>query len=350
MTIRVGRIASGMTAEDHRLAAQAGITHSGPLVTVGGVAGGLDFAKTTGMSATIGVGQAWVPGTSAADQGGYPVTLDAAEAISFGVGDATRDRIDLVVLQVRDNPYDSSGVQAGRVLVVPGAYPVSGGPVAPAVPASAIALFTQRVNHGTSVGSGGIDVTLTVDVRVHVTAAGGPVNVHNQAERDALSPIYDGLTVYRLDLHTTERWNGTSWSTPTSRRHDGTAAVVTVTPANTTVPVTNWNAATYNVGDITYAAGVFTVHTPGIYRWEATVLWPSSLTAYRVEQFVLINGVANAGGQQSMNFANGFGQQFVSSGFTLQLAAGDTVELGMQASTSGVTGVQPEAFALTRVA
>lgn len=348
MTIRVGRIASGMTAEDHRLAAQAGITHSGPLVTVGGVAGGLDFAKTTGMSATIGVGQAWVPGTSAADQGGYPVTLDAAEAISFGVGDATRDRIDLVVLQVRDNPYDSSGVQAGRVLVVPGAYPVSGGPVAPAVPASAIALFTQRVNHGTSVGSGGIDVTLTVDVRVHVTAAGGPVNVHNQAERDALSPIYDGLTVYRLDLHTTERWNGTTWSTPTSRRHDGTAAAITV--GTSLVPVTNWNAATYNLGDITYAAGVFTVHTPGIYRWEATVVWPSAGAAYRVTQGVSVNGVPVVPGEATMNFASGFGQQVITSGFTLQCAAGDTIELGLIASTAGVAGVQPSAFALTRVA
>lgn len=349
MTIRVGRIISGQTAEDHRLAAQVGMAHSGPLLSAGGVVGGLDFAKTTGMSATIGVGQAWVPGTSAADQGGYSFTVDAAEAISFAVGDATRDRIDLVVLQVRDNPYDSSGVQAGRVFVVQGAYPVSGGPVAPAAPASAIGIFTQRVNHGTSVGSGGIDTSLTVDVRARAAAVGGVVQVHSQAERDAFT-TFDGLQVYRLDLHTIETFNGASgtWKTPTSRRHDGVTAGLTVGVAQ--VAITTWNAATYNEGDISYAAGVFTIHTPGIYLWQATVQWPGAAAVYRVNQYVLVNGVATAAGEESYNFAAGVGSQLLSCGFQEQLNAGDTIEFAVIGSTGGITPVNPIAFVLTRIA
>jgi hypothetical protein len=51
-----------------------------------------------------------------------------------------------------------------------------------------------------------------------------------------------------------------------------------------------------------------------------------------------------------MNFASGFAAQWLTSGFTVDLAAGGTVQLGMQCNTASLTGVQPVAFALTRVA
>ena len=147
-------------------------------------------------------------------------------------------------------------------------------------------------------------------------------------------------------------WNGSAWTgyAPTSRRYEGTAATYAVTPADTVIPVTTWSTLRFNVGDIAYSAGIFTAGSAGKYRWDATVNWPATGTTYRVEQFVLINGAASWAGGASMNFYAGDGQQWLTSGFTVDLAAGGTLQLALECSTSGLTNVQPIAFCLTRVA
>jgi len=62
-----------------------------------------------------------------------------------------------------------------------------------------------------------------------------PVPVNNAADRDAQFPVpYDGLQVYRLDLHVAERYDGTTWrpiapyatyTTQVTTAADGTFAV-----------------------------------------------------------------------------------------------------------------------------
>lgn len=285
MTIRVGRIASGvMTMEDDRLAVQVPMTHVGPLKTLSGVLAGLSMTKTTGMGAKISEGQAWIAGTSADSQGGYPVTVDADATFSFAVGDATRDRIDRIVLQVQDNPYDTSGQQRGIIAVVQGAYPTSGGPVAPAIPANSVSLFLQRINHGTNAGSGGIDTSLTTDDRVQAVAAGAKIPVRNQAERDALL-LTPGLQVYRQDLSATESWNGTAWvnDLPVYSRRVQTAGKSIAN--NLFTVVDGWTDVDHSATGFVYSGGIWTVTQPG---------W------YEVHGQIAFGPVASAAGQRAV--------------------------------------------------
>jgi len=175
---------------------------------------------------------------------------------------------------------------------------------------------------------------------------------------------YPAIALARLDIPASTATITTSMITPlavvanpapmpqASRRYDGTAATYSLPTANVTVPVTTWSTATFNTGDITYAAGVYTVHTAGKYEWAATVQWPGTGTQYRVVQFALVNGTSPAAGEASRFFSTAESglAEWLTSGFTVDLAAGGTVQLGLQCSTGGLTGVQPVAFSLTRVA
>ncbi|OPC83000.1 hypothetical protein B4N89_20520 [Embleya scabrispora] len=155
MAIRVGFQKSGITPEDHRHYASTAIPPAAALTSTSGLttAGGA-LVSTGAMTATISAFRATIQGTSNSLQSAYPFVNDATAAITITDGHATLPRQDLVVAQVRDNPYDSSGQQDGRIYVVAGTAAAS--PVAPPVPTSAIPLWEVRVNAGANAGNGGV--------------------------------------------------------------------------------------------------------------------------------------------------------------------------------------------------
>lgn len=134
---------------------------SGPLNVFDGVHSGLALTKTTGMGFSIGPGRAAVNGVTAAD-GTYSVAVTAPETGAFAPGDATKDRIDLIVLQTYPNNPSATGV---KVEVVTGAIPTTGSPVAPATPAGALPLFQVTIGAGVSAGNGGWNTAKVSDVR-----------------------------------------------------------------------------------------------------------------------------------------------------------------------------------------
>lgn len=134
---------------------------SAPLAVIDGVHSGLNITKTTGMGFSIGPGRAAINGATAAD-GTFTATLTASEVNAFDAGDATKDRIDLVVLQTYPGNPSTTGAQ---LEVVKGDLPVSGAPVVKATPAGALALFQVTIPAGMSAGNGGWDTTKVVDVR-----------------------------------------------------------------------------------------------------------------------------------------------------------------------------------------
>jgi hypothetical protein len=168
MAVRVGYQKSGITPEDHRLYASVSMASTGAMSSASGlVTMGAALSSTGAMTASVGTVRAIVQGTSSSLQGPYPVVVDAAVGLTFTDGHATLPRQDLVVLQVRDNPYDSLGQQDARVTIVVGSAAVS--PVAPPVPASSIALWEVRVPAGANAGNGGITwVSALTDRRVLV--------------------------------------------------------------------------------------------------------------------------------------------------------------------------------------
>jgi hypothetical protein len=216
-------------------------------------------------------------------------------------------------------------------------------PSVPSIPTGAMALAQATVPSGTTSTNA---LTIT-QVHNWTTSHGSPIPVRNSTERGALTP-FNGMSVYRIDNHVTETHNGTAWITPSAVRYDGVAAGVNV--GTSTVLITNWSTLTYAVGDIGYSAGVFTVATAGVYRWDATVNWPASAsTSYRVQQYAVINGTPSSAGSETMNFAAGYGQQTITSGFDVQLSASDTLQVGLIGSTGGITPVSGVAVTMRRV-
>jgi hypothetical protein len=145
-----------------------------------------DLAVTADSPASLRVvvaaGRALVRGDAVTRQGVYLVENDAALFSPFcGAAHATLPRIDLLVLEVLDSAPDggSAGADLPQLRIVAGTANAS--PVAPALPASAIALAELRVNAASTT------VTTITDRR------GLPVS--SQAPATPIAPTWTALTL-----------------------------------------------------------------------------------------------------------------------------------------------------------
>ncbi|MFK4070339.1 hypothetical protein [Streptomyces sp. NPDC029674] len=198
---------TGQTREDTRLAMSLGMASSGPLTARGGCAvGGLQLtgSAASSMQARLSPGRLWVPGGSAAAQGGYPVTVDADTQLTFADGHATLPRIDALVVRVYDADYDASGRYEAVLEIVQGT-PASA-PVPPALPKSAELLYEVSVAAGASAARGITWATAVADRRRYTAALGGilPAGGGHGAQG-----AYAGQ--YRDAGGRLERWDGGQW-------------------------------------------------------------------------------------------------------------------------------------------
>lgn len=146
------------------------------------------------MSVNVGVGAAFVKGTEAATtQGIYTCWNDASKNIVIAAADATLNRIDLVVVRVRDSAY--SGATNSWALEVVQGTP-AGSPSIPATPVNSMVLAqisvtagsttidTTKITQGTAVvkyttGLGGFEL---VDNKSPYDFTGAPLWVYNIAD------------------------------------------------------------------------------------------------------------------------------------------------------------------------
>lgn len=210
--IVVAQQSSVDTAKRVRLGLQADMAPASALRTRTGLVpspGAADLVGVSAMVAKVTPFIAHIAGTSTSDQGGYRVISTADVNVTFGAGSGSNPRIDLVVCRIRDNPEDSSGVQTGVVEVVAGT--ASGTPVAPATPASSIALWAQPIPAAAD-GAHPINFGGTrVDVRPYTAGLGGTFPVRSITERNAVANPHLGMTVHRTDADWHEFYDGTAW-------------------------------------------------------------------------------------------------------------------------------------------
>lgn len=205
---------TGQTREDTRLTALGALTPTSPASTRSGVLpgsyqgqyriSGFSLVGTKGaMTAVVNAGRAVVQ--AGESRGAYPVAVVDQPTLTFADGDATNDRIDLVVLSVYDDAYDASGRTQAVVEIVRGT------PASPATPPTAqglaLPLFQVRVPAGASAGHGGInwDTALT-DLRTPTVSLGG---ILPTTAGDTVAGAYPGQ--YRDLDGTLQRWDGTAW-------------------------------------------------------------------------------------------------------------------------------------------
>ncbi|MFF8804377.1 hypothetical protein [Streptomyces omiyaensis] len=216
MPLRPGwLLPSGQTRQTTRLTDLGACTPADPLVSRSGVlpgsadgtyrVSGLSLTGSGPMTATVHAGRALVQGRP--EQGAYPVTLDGDTVLAFGDGNPLHPRIDLVVLRVYDDEFDSLTRHEAVLEVLVGEP--SATPSAPTAPAASLPLFTVRVKAGASAGTGGIDWAKDLtDLRTTIASVGGILPVYNNA---GVPGAYPGQYQDNDTAHHLQRWSGTGW-------------------------------------------------------------------------------------------------------------------------------------------
>lgn len=161
--VQMGRI-QATEAGDRNATALMLPTDGTQLGVVEGVQAGMTLTKTSGMGWQLDLGRCVIAPATAAN-GPVVAAITVAETGSFAAGDATRDRIDIVALQIDETATTANGNPPVKSVVIQGAYPASGSPVAPAIPPGAIGLAQVKIAAGTSAGGGGWNTANLTDIR-----------------------------------------------------------------------------------------------------------------------------------------------------------------------------------------
>lgn len=218
------------------------------------------YANPSGMDITIGACAGTIQNTFAAASGDYRFVNDATVQVTLAAASPTQNRIDIVGFQVKDNIFDSSGLNSVIPAVIQGANS-AGTPAAPALPASFIPVVEALVNAAATTPT-----SLTSRI-VRTTNDGGLLGVASLTER-ALIGAADGMSIYRLDKEWVEVYDGASWRVQ--------SVPVTTSLADVTNPYTNQLVISANDNMLyrwTGAAWLGVVHTlagAGQARYQAT--------------------------------------------------------------------------------
>ncbi|WP_159702643.1 hypothetical protein [Arthrobacter sp. 18067] len=208
-----------LAADAHRQQTALGLAPTGTGLAVrSGVHTGLTVGKTAGMGFQVALGRA-VIAASTGDGGAYVATVTVAENGTFEVGDASRDRIDIVALKVDEA---ASTPNAVSVVVLKGAYPASGQPVAPVIPAAHIGLAQVKIIAGTSAGNGGWSTANRTDIRPPMVLANQAPSISGEVELIGIYTRKAGATgapSYKLSTDGEVRLSGVIGSTTTSVTH-----------------------------------------------------------------------------------------------------------------------------------
>lgn len=203
---------TGQTREDTRLT-QTPTTLVNPVQVRSGILpgsysgqwrlSGFWMTGVSAMTATVAEGRAVIQGDIS--QGAYPVTLPAAEPVTFAVGNAQYGRVDLVVLKIYDKLYDGLNRNEAVVEVIQGVPEQA--PKAPAAPPRSLPLYEVLVPAGASAGNGGIPWNTSLkDLRTTVVAAGGILPVENAVLPGAYPGQYQDTPNNQF-----QRWDGGKW-------------------------------------------------------------------------------------------------------------------------------------------
>lgn len=200
---------SGLLTQTSAGTPRSGVLGPAPAVTVSG-----STVKVGPFNAAVSSGK-----------GAYLVAVDSVTDATgtVGVADATNPRLDRVVLEVVDPNNGSGGtVRVGRLRLIPGVA----GAIPSLPPLPPLSLHIAQILVPKSPTGAAVTPVVTMDPQF-TAAAGAPVPVRNQAERDAI-PAIDGQLVQRLDrAGALEVASGSAWGQLSKQIRDGYTIVTT---------------------------------------------------------------------------------------------------------------------------
>jgi hypothetical protein len=183
------------------------------------------FANPSAMNVTVTACAGTIQNTFASASGDYRFVNDATVQVTLAAASPTQNRIDVVGFQVKDNIFDSSGLNTVVPAVIQGANS-AGTPVAPALPPSFIPVVQYTVNAAV------VSPSSPVSLIVRTTNDGGLLGVASATER-ALIGAADGMQIYRTDKDWVEIYEGGAGAWRVQ------SVPITSNLADITAPVTN---------------------------------------------------------------------------------------------------------------
>lgn len=155
-----------------------------------------------GMDVVLTACSAVIANTFASASGDYLMVNDAAVQVTLAASSPTQNRHDIIGFQVKDNIFDSSGLNTAVPAVIQGANS-AGTPSDPALPASFLPVTRAVVNAGVT--------SPTLQSLARKTAAnGGLVRIASVTERAEITP-FEGYHIWREDRDWAEVYDGTAW-------------------------------------------------------------------------------------------------------------------------------------------
>lgn len=219
-----GLYVAGVTsAEEARIVQAAGWARSGAAGSVVARTGVVWAGSSTLLVGTATVGPPMTVlvkahhfiASKASGEGIYLGAVATDQLVDVAAAPATNSRIDVVYSKQEDTGSATSPDAQTRAIVGVVTGTPAGSPTPPAIPAGAVEIGQLRVYAGATKTTDG---TVTITTTARWTAPlGSPVPVRNQTERDALT-AFTGLRAWRLDTHTLDVHNGTTWVSETPKR------------------------------------------------------------------------------------------------------------------------------------
>jgi hypothetical protein len=161
------------------------------------------YANPSGMDITMSACGAVIANTFASASGDYLMANDASVQVTLAASSPTLNRYDIIGFQVKDNLFDSSGLNTAVPAVIQGANS-AGTPSDPALPSSFIPVLRAVVN-----ATNTSPFALQSLIR-KTSSEGGLMKVANVTERAEIT-AHDGLQIYREDRDWVEINDGTAW-------------------------------------------------------------------------------------------------------------------------------------------
>jgi len=149
------------------------------------------YSNPSLMNWTVGPCAGVIQNTFASDAGDYRHANPSNVSGTFAASSPTLNRNDILGFQVKDNFYDSSGLNSVIPVVIQGTGS-AGAPVDPTLPASFIPVLRAVINAAST-------TPVLQDLRARTVPSAAVLPVDTVAQRTALGSPHNGFTIWRTD-------------------------------------------------------------------------------------------------------------------------------------------------------
>lgn len=161
------------------------------------------YANPSAMNITMSACGAVIANTFASASGDYLMANDASVQVTLAASSPTLNRYDIIGFQIKDNLFDSSGLNTAVPAVIQGSNS-AGTPSDPTLPASFIPVVRAVVN-ATNTSPAALQSMIR-----KTSVDGGLMRIASVTERAEITP-HDGMIIYREDRDWVEIHDGTAW-------------------------------------------------------------------------------------------------------------------------------------------